>query len=103
MERTMTATNARIHFGEVLRQVAQGKRIIVKRTGRPQAVILSPLEYERLKATGRPEGWQEALEQAIQVGSRIQARRGGQPLAPPPEEIIHQMREERSEQLAGLH
>ena len=41
MEQTMTATHARIHFGEVLRRVAKGgHRIIVERAGRPQAVIL---------------------------------------------------------------
>jgi prevent-host-death family protein len=101
MEQTMTATAARIRFGEVLRRVAEGgQRIIVERAGQPQAVIISVAEYEWLKAV-RQEGWQKALERAIQVGHKIQARRGGQPLTPP-EEIIRQGREERDAQLTGL-
>jgi len=55
MEQTMTATHARIHFGEVLRKVAKGgHRIIVERAGRPQAVMLSVSEYERLRAATSP-------------------------------------------------
>ena len=48
MEQTIAATHARIHFGEVLRKVAKGgHRIIVERAGRPQAVILSIIEYQQ--------------------------------------------------------
>jgi prevent-host-death family protein len=102
MERRMTATEARIHFGEVMRRVVeQGEQVIVERDGRPQVVILSIAEFERMKA-GQQEDWEEQLEQIIALGARIKARRGGQPLTPPPEEVIRQMREERSAQLTGL-
>jgi len=47
-EQTMTATHARIHFGQVLPKVAKGgHRIIVERAGRPQALILSIPEYQQ--------------------------------------------------------
>ena len=102
MEQTITATDARIHFGRVLRQVAKGgQRIIIERAGRPKAVILSIAEYERLQAAQQKEGWRVALERAIRVGAMIKARRGGQPVTPP-EEVIRQAREERYEQLAHL-
>jgi len=51
----MTATHARIHFGEVLPKVAKGgHRIIVERAGWPQAVMLSVSECERLRAGTSP-------------------------------------------------
>ncbi len=55
MEQTMTATHACVHFGEVLPKVAKGRHgIIVERAGRPQAVMLSVSEYERLRAGTSP-------------------------------------------------
>ncbi len=55
VEQTMTATHARIHFGEALPKVAKGgHRIIVARAGRPQASILSVSEHERLRAGTSP-------------------------------------------------
>jgi len=73
--------------------------IIVKHTGKPQAVIIAIEEYERLKKAERSESdWRVALDQALQLGEAIRARRGGEPL-PDPADIIHQMREERDAQL----
>jgi prevent-host-death family protein len=100
MEQTMTATDARIRFGEVLRRVSEeGQRIIVERAGQPKAVIISVAEYERLKAAqSRRKDWKEQVRQSRE---RIRAELGEREL-PPPEEIIRQMREERSEQLTNL-
>lgn len=103
MGRVVSTTEARTHFEELMRQVVEDQEpVIVERGGKPQVVMLSVAEYERLKADVKREGWQEALERAIRLGARIRARRGGKPLTPPPEEIIRQMREERGEQLLGL-
>ncbi len=100
MEKVISATEARVHFGELIRQVAEeDKVIIVQRSGKPQVVVLSVDEYERLKK--KRAGWEEALERAIQLSAQINARRGGKSLTPP-EEIIHRMREERDEQLMDL-
>jgi prevent-host-death family protein len=55
VEQTITATHARIHFGQVLPKVAKGRHgIIVERAGRPKAVMLSVSEYERLRAGTSP-------------------------------------------------
>ena len=99
MEKQMSATQARVNFGEVLRYVAEEQKpIIVARNGKPRAVILAVEEYERLKAGQQQEDWREVLERARQLRERIAARRNGEPL-PDPADIIHQMREERDEQL----
>lgn len=98
----VTATNARIHFGEVMRQVTEeGEPVVVERAGQPQVVIISVAAYEKMKAVQQQMSWQETLAQAIQVGARIRARRGGQPLTPP-EDVVNQMREERDAQLDDL-
>lgn len=103
MERVVSATEARIRFGELMRWVVESQKpVIVERGGKPHVVVLSVAKYERLKAAHESDSWREALARAIQVGAKIRARRGGQPLTPPPEEIIRQMREERDEQLLGL-
>lgn len=42
---------------------------------------------------------QEEYRKLLDLRTKVYARRGDRPLDPPPEEIIHQMREERTEQL----
>jgi prevent-host-death family protein len=101
MER-ITATNARIHLGELMRRVMEGREpVIVERSGRPQVVIISVDAYEKMKAAQRQMGWQEMLAQAIQVGARIKVRRGGKPLTPP-ENVVIQVRGEWDAQLDDL-
>lgn len=100
MERQMSATQARVNFGEVLRYVSTEQLpVIVKHAGRPQAVIMAIEEYERLKKAEESEpDWRVALDRARALREQIAARRGGEPL-PDAVEIIHQMREERDAQL----
>jgi len=98
-ERTMTATNARVHFGQVLRWVSETRQpIIVERAGRPQAVILSLQEYERLKQEQQSKDWRSLVDAAHQI---IQAELGDRSL-PAPDEVIRAMREERNGKLLDL-
>lgn len=100
MERTISATEARVHFGELLRRVVEeGQPVIVERGGKPQAVVLSLAEYERLRAHDTKERRHDLLARIERLAEEISARRDGLPLTPPPEEVIRQMREERDEQL----
>ena len=47
---TITATWARVHFGEIVRKaVSTGARFVVERDRIPAVVILSVAEYERLQ------------------------------------------------------
>jgi prevent-host-death family protein len=48
IERTVTATEARVHFGELLDAVAEkGDAVIVERAGRPLAVVVPIDEWRR--------------------------------------------------------
>ncbi|MBW1782270.1 MAG: type II toxin-antitoxin system Phd/YefM family antitoxin [Deltaproteobacteria bacterium] len=100
MKRVVTATEARIRFGELIRRVVENREsVIVERSGKPQAVVLSVSEYERLL-----EGQQDQNEWKSLVASardQIRAELGNRKLMPP-EEVIAEMREERDEQLIGL-
>ncbi|MFQ5611018.1 MAG: type II toxin-antitoxin system Phd/YefM family antitoxin [Anaerolineae bacterium] len=102
MERVVSATEARIRFGELMRRVVENQEtVVVERGGKPQVVVLSMATYQQIKTAGRREGWQEALAATERVRARIAARRGDRPLSPPVE-VIRQMREERDEHLPGL-
>ena len=100
MARTISATDARVHFGEVLRGVSEERATYyVERSGKPVAVVIPVEEYEALhqKQQGdyvRPE-W---LENAIRIGQKIAADRAGKPPIDW-DAIIEEGREERSEEL----
>jgi prevent-host-death family protein len=65
METVIGATEARIHFGELMRQVIEkDQAVVVERDGKPQVVVMSVAAYERLRATAGRARWQDALERA---------------------------------------
>jgi prevent-host-death family protein len=85
MPKTMTATETRVHFGEVLRLVNEDcDHIVVERGGKPLAVILSVQQYEKLTETPE-EDW---LERARLSRERVAAWRGNKPL-PDVDELIN--------------
>lgn len=47
----------------------------------------------------RQEDWEKQRSRIVERAKKIHARRGGKPFKPSVTEIIHQMREERDEQL----
>ena len=100
MKRTVSATEARIHFGELMRRVVESQEpIVVERGGKPHVVVLSVDQYEDLLAGQRPqEDWRELVHQARE---QIRAELGGSELTPP-EEVLRQMREERDAQLLAV-
>lgn len=102
MEKIVSATEARVRFGELLRQVVEEQRVvIVERGGKPQAVVLSLAEYESLKRVVGKAGWRERLAEAERLRRQIASRRGGQSLTAA-EAVIDQTRNLRDEQLDGL-
>ncbi|MGC9332647.1 MAG: type II toxin-antitoxin system Phd/YefM family antitoxin [Anaerolineae bacterium] len=51
MQYTMSATEARIHFGELMRRVVkQQESVIVEHSGKPHVVVLSVDKYRQLLA-----------------------------------------------------
>jgi len=93
MERVVSATEARIHFGELMRRITEDKEtVIVQHSGKPHIVLLSEAEYRRLLAAQeRRADWKELVQRSRE---QIRAELGERELTPP-EEIIRQMREER--------
>jgi len=50
MFRVESATQVRMHFGDVMRQVTStGEAVIVERAGQPQVVVISLADFERLR------------------------------------------------------
>ena len=99
MERVVSATEARIRFGELMRQAVEGhETIIVERGGKSHVVVISVEEYERLLKRQRQDEWKELVHGAR---AQIEADLGGRTL-PPPEEILDQVREGRDEQLLAV-
>jgi prevent-host-death family protein len=95
VEYIVSATEARIHLGELMRQAVNGRKpIIIERGGQPHVVLLSVTEYERL-LRGRQENWRELVQRAR---AQIRAEIGERDL-PPSEEILRQTREQRDDQL----
>jgi len=98
MARRVSATQARIRFGELMRRAVEDKEaIIVERGGKPYVVLVSVEEYNRLKRGQAASGWEELLGEI----RRVRAPLVGRPL-PPPEEVIRELREERGERLTDL-
>lgn len=100
MERRVSATDARIHFGELMRDVVEKQQaVVVERSGEPHVVVISIDKYERLRAAHEEqEDWRELVSRARE---QVRADLHGRELTPP-EDVLRQMREERDEQLAAL-
>lgn len=95
MTRTVSATEARVHFGEVFRAVAEeGQTVVVERSRHQQVVVVSMAEYERLQAGAREDGRRAGLDKAAAVARAIGGRARAKPL-PAPEDLIRESREAR--------
>lgn len=100
MQRTVSATDARIHLGELMRQVAeQNQAIVIEHSGKPHAVLLSMETYERLLAA--QEAQQDWRELVARARDQMRVDLDGRPL-PPPEAILRAARETRDDQLDHL-
>jgi prevent-host-death family protein len=98
--RTVSATEARVHFGELMNDVVERKEsILVEKNGKPQVVILSMDEYQQLQKIGQPTS--TVLEQIEYSRSLVTADLKGKTL-PHPAPLIRKAREERSEQFLDL-
>jgi prevent-host-death family protein len=100
MNRVVTATEARVRFGELMRRVAGGGgAVVVEKDGEPQVVVLSLEEYAQLQeAQGKRAHWRDQVEHA----RRLIAEDLGERRLPAAEDIVRELREERDAQLMGL-
>ena len=99
MGRVVSATEARIHFGELMRQAVENhETIVVERGGKSHVVVISVEEYERLLKRQQQVDWRELVRGAR---AQIQAELGSRTL-PRPEEMLDEARRSRDEQLLDM-
>lgn len=98
MTRVVSATQARIRFGELIRWVMETHQpVTVERDGEPCVVVLSVEAYRRLQEGQVHSSWQETLNQIRDFRTRLAGR-----LSSPPEEVIREEREGRDARIADL-
>lgn len=95
MGRTISATEARVHFGEIVRSANETNQpIFIEKAGKEVAVLLSPYEYRRLVET-KDDDWLEL----VQESQRIFAKNRTSELERNAAELICADRKERDAQL----
>jgi prevent-host-death family protein len=78
MPKTMSATEARVHFGEVIRSVnASGDHIVVEKDGKRAAIILSPRRFDELMRRSSAE---DILERVREGHLMIEKAFAGKPI-----------------------
>ncbi len=70
MERTLSATEARVHFGELLDAVQRGETVIVERGGKARAVVIPIAEYKRRPETTEDK-WARANAMLAEYHQRL--------------------------------
>ena len=97
--RNVAATEARVHFGELMRQVVEtGEPVTVERAGKPQVVLVSAAVYDQVKDYLRWAKRHRALKALCELAEQLKQDRGGVPL-PSFADVIREGREERSREL----
>jgi prevent-host-death family protein len=104
MERVMSATDARVHFGELLKAVAEdGDRVIVERAGQQLAAVIPLSEYQELRDRHElAERWERFRKGRERIAAYWAAERAAGRVRDDDfdvTEVIRRGREERSEQL----
>lgn len=99
-ERRMSATEAKVRFGEVLRAVSETEAdVVVEKSGNPVAVIVSFDEFKRLKQIAgediREFDWWSAM---VENATAYRMTRNEKPITDSVE-LVREMREERDAEL----
>ena len=94
MLKTISATKARINFGDVMKQ-AKIAPVIVERGGKAEVVVISKKAYDQLIAAKSQTDIQKRIEV---LHAQIRKELAGKTL-PDLADVIRQGREERDEQL----
>ena len=96
MSRTVSATEARIHLGQLLDDVERNEAVTVEQAGAAETVVIPVTEAQKLSTgpAGSPD-WRQSVERSRASFARDLGDR------PRPDfvEMIREMREERSAQL----
>jgi prevent-host-death family protein len=100
MVKIVSATEARVHFGDVTRRVEErGEAVVVERDGREVVAIIPIDEYRRFEASqASRKDWWEMMEETRAL---IRAELGDREITPA-EEMIRQIREENDARFPDL-
>jgi prevent-host-death family protein len=102
-ERTVSATEARVHFGKLLDSVTQkGEVVLVERAGVPLVAVVPINVWKLFQQTNDP--WAEALRDMEEHWEYMRKQREAgliKEIDIDAAEIIRRGREERDEQLLG--
>ncbi|MFH1176343.1 MAG: type II toxin-antitoxin system Phd/YefM family antitoxin [Acidobacteriota bacterium] len=102
MDRAVSATEARVHFGEMLDEVERSDGpIVISRAGRPVAVVLSFDSYQWLAERQRSATMTRALEEAVAV-RELTATEYGATSGLSIDEALAAERRERDDSTSGL-
>ena len=94
MLKTISATKARVNFGDVMKQ-AKRAPVVVERGGKAEVVVMSKKPYDRLIAAKAGANFQKRLDA---LHAKIRAERKSRQITDL-EKTVRQGREERDEQL----
>ena len=98
MQVTVSATEARVHFGELMQDAVQHQQpIVVEKAGKPQVVIIAYDRYQQLVREENDE-WRVLLAQGH---AKVNTFRTGQEL-PSAVEMVDEGRRARNEELSDL-
>jgi prevent-host-death family protein len=93
MATVLSATEARVHFGEVMDRVAdKGERIIVEHRGKRRMVMIPMDDLPHLPAEGSG-----ARARLAALHAKIREELNGRPLEPEPVEMLRRVRNEEFE------
>src|SRR5690242_3932433 len=99
MDKVMSATEARVHFGEVMRRVNERDEVIVvERDGSPMIAIMSVEQLNRLREGQQAGEERDWYDLAMEARELVRQARDNQP-APDIDQLFHDMMEERDAQL----
>jgi prevent-host-death family protein len=98
MQKVVSATEARVHFGEIMQDaLLYQEPIIVEKAGKPQVVILAYNLYQQLVGPDKEE-WRTLLAAGhMMVHQDLHGR-----TLPSAQEIVETARSARDEELADL-
>lgn len=100
MTRTISATKARVHFGEITRNVEErGEIVVVERDGREVVAIIPIADYHQYRAlrANALDWWRMMDETHDFICQEI-----GDRTLTPADDLLRQIREERDAELADL-
>ena len=75
MTRTVTATEAKVRLGSIMKWIAEKKEaIIIESRGQPKVVLIPFQEYEEIRALQEEERRRQALARLEALAERVGAR-----------------------------